>query len=87
MQSNLQEIYATTIEPLSKEEQLRLAILVLEKVAGRTLSNGESLEPKRQGDITKFFGFWKGGSADDSDNEKIDADLARAYAKDFGSVD
>lgn len=34
----------------------------------------------RKGDITKFFGMYKGGDPNGSDNEKIDADLARAYA-------
>ena len=36
--------------------------------------------PKRNGDIRKFFGMYKGGDPNGSDNEKIDADLARAYA-------
>ena len=39
-----------------------------------------SIRPKRNGDIRKFFGLYKGGDPNGSDNEQIDADLARAYA-------
>jgi hypothetical protein len=38
-------------------------------------------QPLRKGDIRKFFGVWKGGDANGSDNEQIDRDLARAYAQ------
>ena len=33
----------------------------------------------RKGDITKFFGMFDSGDPDSSDNERIDADLAREY--------
>lgn len=33
----------------------------------------------RKGDITKFFGMFDSGDPASSDNERIDADLAREY--------
>lgn len=43
----------------------------------------ENIRPRRGGgDITKFFGALKGGDPRGADNDKIDADLARAYADD-----
>lgn len=73
MTGNVQELYQQTVRPLPEQERLQLAALILNDI-----SHGAS-KPKRKGDITKFFGAWKGGSADDSDNEQIDRDLARAY--------
>lgn len=84
MQANLQEIYATTIRPLPDDEKLQIATLILEEVTRKSNATGGSEKPKRKGDITKFFGMWKGGAANDSDNDKIDADLARAYAHEDG---
>jgi len=80
MQANIQEIYATTIRPLTSDEKLRIATLILEEVTGQASVNEERHPPQRKGDITKFFGAWKGGAPNGSDNETIDADLARAYA-------
>ena len=79
MQSDIQEIYRKSVQPLPENEQLKLASLILEKV---TKKNDDE-KPKRKGDITKFFGMYKGGDPDGSDNEKIDADLARAYLEDY----
>jgi hypothetical protein len=80
MATDIQEIYQTTILPLPEEEQLKLASLILEKVTKKYAS----AKPKRQGgDISKFFGIYKGGDPNGSDNEKIEADLARACLEDY----
>jgi len=77
MQANIEEIYATAIRPLDREDKLRIATLILEEIS----QTGTSEKRQRTGgDITRFFGMYKGGDPHDSDNEKIDADLARAYA-------
>lgn len=81
MATTIQEIYANTIQPLSDTEKLQLATLILEKVTEKSVSKSE--KPKRKGDITKFFGMWKGGDENGSDNEQIDRDLARAYLEDY----
>ncbi len=87
MQANIQEIYTTAIRPLTNEEKLQIAALILEEVTSQTPANGMQQTSPKKGDITKFFGSWKGGTANDSDNEKIDADLARAYAQDAENED
>ena len=87
MQVNIQEIYTTSIRPLSDAEKLQIAALILEDVTGKSPANGAPPMPKRKGDITKFFGIWEGGPANGSDNELIDADLARAYAMEGKSED
>ena len=79
MAIDIQEIYATAIRPLPDKEKLRLATLILEEVTKK----GEDERPRRKGDITKFFGMWKGGDENGSDNEQIDRDLARAYAQEY----
>ncbi len=78
MQTDIKEIYQKTILPLSEKDQLKLASLILEKVG----SKDETEKPKRKtgGDIRKFFGIFDSGDPDSADNERIDADLARAYA-------
>lgn len=76
MGANVEEIYATAIRPLPREDKLRIATLILEEVTG----TGTSAQRKRTGgDITKFFGRYQGGDPQGSDNAKIEADLARAY--------
>jgi hypothetical protein len=80
MQANIQEIYANTIHPLTSDDKLRIAALILEEVTGKSPVNGGSQTPERKDDITKNFGLWEGGDANDSDTEQIDADLAREYA-------
>jgi hypothetical protein len=37
---------------------------------------------KRRGDVRKFFGTFDSGDPNSADNEKIDSDLAEAYADD-----
>jgi len=79
MQTDIQEIYQTTIQPLPEKEQLKLASMILEKVTRET----EDSQPTRKGDITKFFGMFDTGDPDGSDNDKIDADLNRYYLEDY----
>ncbi len=80
MSSDIQEIYATAIESLPDSEKLKLASLILEKVSQRSSPNDELEKPQRTGDITRFFGMFNSGDPHSADNERIDADLARAYA-------
>ncbi len=75
MQTDIQEIYQKTILPLSEKDQIKLASLILEMVT----KEEESQKTKKKGDITKFFGIYKGGDANGSDNEAIDTDLAREF--------
>ena len=76
MSVDVQEIYQQTVLQLPEQEQLKLAALILNGISGTARKDG----PKRTGDIRKFFGNWKGGDANGSNNEQIDRDLARAYA-------
>lgn len=80
MQTDIQEIYQKNILPLPEKEQLKLASLILERVTKK--DDGEKSE-RTGGDITKFFGMFDSGDPDSSDNEKIDADLARYYLEDY----
>lgn len=82
MSVNVQELYQQTVLPLPERERLELLALIANDLAQPHPLNGAPQPTKRKGDITKFFGSWKGGRADDSNNEKIDADLARGYASD-----
>ncbi len=79
MQTDIQEIYQKTILPLPEKDQLKLASLILEKVT----KESENEPPRRKGDIAKFFGMFDTGDPDGSDNDKIDADLARYYLEDY----
>lgn len=54
----------------------------------------EGLEPKKNGEkpglaggIREMFGTWSSGDPHSADNDKIDADLARAYADDHEDED
>lgn len=87
MSSDIQEIYSTAIESLPDSEKLKLASLILEKVSQRSAANDEIEKPPRTGDITRFFGMFNSGDPDSADNERIDADLARAYADDHEDED
>lgn len=78
MSTTVEQIYSETIRPLPDIEKLEIASKILDEVTKK----GRNEEPRqRGGDISKFFGIYKGGDLDGSDNEKIDADLARAYAE------
>lgn len=53
----------------------------LRELRRRLARLSEDAEPKR-GDVRKFFGMFDSGDPDSANNEKIDADLADAYADD-----
>jgi len=72
----IQEIYTTSIQPLSDAEKLKLATFILENV-----SNNKTKQ--KGGDITQFFGMFDSGDPDSADNDKIDNDLAKAYSEDY----
>lgn len=76
MEINVQEIYQQTVRPLPERERLTLATLILQDIS-------QQLPVERKGDIRKFFGSWKDGDANGSENEQIDRDLARAYANEL----
>ena len=75
MAINVQELYQQTVRLLPSAERLTLAALILNDISQSAQS------PKRKGDIRKFFGVWKNGATNGSDNEEIDRDLVRAYAQ------
>ncbi len=82
MQTNVSEFYAQNILPLSEEERRKLLDLIQNDLSNGRETNGADEKPKRNGDITKFFGMFDSGNPDSSNNEQIDRDLARAYADD-----
>jgi len=75
----IQEIYSTAILPLSEEERLRLAEMIVRDIRGKRGegANANSIRP--------MFGTWHGkppasSEGDEPDhNARIDADLARSY--------
>jgi hypothetical protein len=75
MQTNIREIYQQNILPLSDAEQLKLAALILDRVANQ--DNGG--RPKSTGGVRELFGRGISGDPTGADNDKIDADLARTY--------
>ena len=77
MQSNIQEVYREQILPLDEKERLKLAALIINDISNKSESNGET---KITGGIREMFGTWSSGNLHSSDNEQIDADLAKAYA-------
>jgi hypothetical protein len=81
--STVQEIYTKTIRPLPDNEKLEIATIILEEVTKRDRTQ----KGKRGGDISKYIGMFDTGGPNSADNEKIDADLARAYADDHEDED
>ena len=77
MQVNIQEIYTNTIRPLTSDEKLRIAKLILEEVTSPKTANGVASTPSRKGKLSDLFGTASLGAATGLDNEQIDADLAR----------
>jgi hypothetical protein len=75
MQDSVQDFYRRNVRPMTEKERKQLAALILNELSGETPE-----KPKRQGDITKFFGMFDSGDQKSADSERIDADLARAYA-------
>lgn len=79
MQTNVSEFYTQNILPLSENERLKLAALIIGDLSNGRETNGANEKPKRNGDITKLFGSVDLGYPTGLDNESIDADLAREY--------
>jgi len=79
MAVSVQELYQQAVRPLPERERLTLAALILQDISQSVRTD----QPARKGDIRKFFGVWKGGDANGSDNEQIDRDLAHAYANEY----
>ena len=77
MQSSIQEVYQEQILPLNENERLKLAALIITDISNQSETNGDA---KSAGGIREMFGTWSSGNPHSSDNEQIDADLARAYA-------
>ena len=75
----LQEIYSRAILPLSEEERLKLAEMIVRDIRTRGSAKG------RTGNLRSAFGTWQGKppASPEHDklehNEKIDLDLARSY--------
>jgi hypothetical protein len=75
----IQDIYQKIILPLDEKARVKLIELI-----ARDISRPPEAKSKNSnGDITKFFGMFNTGDPDSADNEKIDADLARAYLEDY----
>ena len=91
MQTDVQQIYQQTISPLPDDEQLKLASLILEKVIGKNAN--ENQLPRATGALPKTFGMWQGKEFTHEEylqldhNERIDFDLARAYANNHEDAD
>ncbi len=77
MQNTIQEVYREQILLFDEKERLKLAALIINDISNQPETNGEA---KNAGGIREMFGTWNSGNPSSSDNEQIDADLARAYA-------
>jgi len=76
MQSSIQEVYQKQILPLDEKERLKLAALIINDISNKPETNGQT---KSAGGIRELFGSVSLGQPTGSDNESIDADLAREY--------
>lgn len=72
----VQEFYQQNVMPMSEDERLKLAALIINDLSNK--SNGE--QPKSGKKLSDLFGTWSSGNPNSADNEQIDRDLARAYA-------
>ncbi len=83
MQTTIQEIYKQHILPMSEKERLKLAALIINDISNKPETNGDK---KKSGGIREMFGTWEGKEITYEEyknldhNERIDFDLARAYA-------
>jgi len=84
MQTDIQEIYTKTILPLPDSDKLQIATLILEEVTGK--AKDKKLKTESRDERPKIFGTWQGKEFTYEEyleldhNERIDFDLARAYA-------
>ncbi|HLA96608.1 MAG TPA: hypothetical protein VK612_12870 [Pyrinomonadaceae bacterium] len=74
-----QEVYRTNILPMSEEERLKLAALIINDLQVHQKSN---FGVKKAGGIRELFGSENLGYPTGTDNDSIDADLASEYAND-----
>jgi hypothetical protein len=78
MLTNVQEVYERTVRPMSEQERLELAALIISDLSQQSkMDNGKSRSGKKLSDL---FGSVSLGHPTGADNESIDADLAREYA-------
>ena len=70
MSVNVQEFYQQVVRPLSERERLELLALIASDLAKLYPQSCYTVKRQNKGDIAKFFGSWKAGAADDSNNEK-----------------
>ena len=76
MQNTIQEVYREQILLFDEKERLKLAALIINDISNQPETNGEA---KSAGGIRELFGSVSLGHPSGSDNEQIDADLAREY--------
>jgi len=80
MQADIQEIYTNTIRPLTSDEKLRIATLILEDVTGKAPVNGARERREAMNELLRYTVVVSSGNPRAADNEQIDADLAREVA-------
>jgi hypothetical protein len=76
MPSTIQEVYREQILPFDENERLKLAALIINDISNKPETNGDA---ESAGGIREMFGSVSLGHPTGSDNEQIDADLAREY--------
>ena len=76
MQNTIQKVYREHILLFDEKERLKLAALIINDISNKPATNGEA---KSAGGIREMFGSVSLGNSSGSDNEQIDADLAREY--------
>ncbi|MDQ3711477.1 MAG: hypothetical protein M3388_04585 [Acidobacteriota bacterium] len=76
MSSTILEVYRGQILPFDEKERLKLAALIISDISGKSETNGEA---ESNGGIREMFGSFSSGHPTGSDNESIDADLAREH--------
>lgn len=78
MSDNVQELYQQAVRPMSEQKRLELVALIINDLTQQRAANGE----KKQGGkkLSDLFGSVSLGYPTGTDNESIDADLAREYA-------
>ncbi|HXH71163.1 MAG TPA: hypothetical protein VNI60_12600 [Pyrinomonadaceae bacterium] len=75
MPGTILEVYREQILPLDEKERLKLVALIND-TSNKSETNGEA---ESKDGIREMFGTWSSGNPSSSDNEQIDADLAREY--------
>jgi len=76
MPDTIQEVYREQILPLGEKDRLKLAALIISDISNKPETNGEA---KTAGGIREMFGSVSLGHPTGSENDGIDADLAREY--------